>query len=57
MDMPLLMERLRVQGLIQRLRREHGDEAALEIVQRAFELELPKFQKTTAKTHTREHQH
>jgi hypothetical protein len=55
MDMPLLMERLRVQGLIQRLRREHGDDAALAIVQRAFELELPKFQKTTAKTHTREH--
>jgi hypothetical protein len=36
-----LMDRLRVQGLLQRLRRQYGDQVARDIVLRAFELELP----------------
>ncbi len=35
-----LMDRLRVQSLIQRLRREHGDAEAWAIVREAFEIEL-----------------
>jgi len=35
-----LMERLRVQSLIQRLRRQHGDQEAWDIVREAFEIEL-----------------
>lgn len=35
-----LMERLRVQSLIQRLRREYGDAEAWDIVREAFEIEL-----------------
>jgi hypothetical protein len=35
-----LMERLRVQSLIQRLRRQYGDEEAWAIVREAFEIEL-----------------
>jgi hypothetical protein len=34
------MERLRVQSLIQRLRRQHGDQEAWDIVREAFEIEL-----------------
>lgn len=40
MNIERLMERLRVQSLIQRLRREHGDEEAWAIVREAFEIEL-----------------
>ena len=35
-----LMERLRVQSLIQRLRRQHGDAEAWDIVREAFEIEM-----------------
>ena len=35
-----LRERLRVQSLIQRLRRQHGDAEAWDIVREAFEIEL-----------------
>ena len=34
------MERLRVQSLIQRLRRQYGDTEAWDIVREAFEIEL-----------------
>lgn len=40
MNIERLMERLRVQSLIQRLRREYGDREAWAIVQEAFEIEL-----------------
>ena len=40
MNIERLMERLRVQGLIQRLRRQHGDAEAWDIVREAFEIEL-----------------
>ena len=40
MNIERLMERLRVQSLIQRLRREYGDAEAWAIVQEAFEIEL-----------------
>jgi len=35
-----LMDRLRVQSLMQRLRRQYGDEEAWAIVREAFEIEL-----------------
>jgi hypothetical protein len=35
-----LMERLRVQSLIQRLRRQYGDTEAWDIVREAFEIEM-----------------
>jgi len=34
------MERLRVQSLIQRLRRQYGDTEAWDIVREAFEIEM-----------------
>lgn len=40
MNLDVLMERLRVQSLIQRLRRQYGDQQAWAIVQAAFEIEL-----------------
>jgi CHASE2 domain-containing sensor protein len=40
MNIERLMERLRVQSLIQRLRRQHGDAIAWDIVREAFEIEL-----------------
>jgi hypothetical protein len=40
MNIERLMERLRVQSLMQRLRRQYGDEEAWEIVREAFEIEL-----------------
>jgi hypothetical protein len=40
MNIERLMERLRVQSLIQRLRRQHGDQEAWDIVREAFEIEL-----------------
>lgn len=40
MNIERLMERLRVQSLIQRLRREYGDAEAWAIVQEAFAIEL-----------------
>lgn len=40
MNIETLMERLRVQSLIQRLRREYGDAEAWAIVREAFEIEL-----------------
>ena len=40
MNIERLMERLRVQSLIQRLRREYGDDEAWAIVREAFEIEL-----------------
>jgi hypothetical protein len=36
----LLLERLRIQSIIQRLRREHGDDITLELIRHALELEL-----------------
>lgn len=41
MDLDKLMERLRIQSIIQRLIRTHGRAAALEVVLRAIELEFP----------------
>jgi hypothetical protein len=35
-----LMDRLRVQSLMQRLRRQYGDEEAWAIVREAFEIEM-----------------
>ena len=40
MNIDRLMDRLRVQSLIQRLRRQHGDAEAWAIVREAFEIEL-----------------
>ena len=40
MNIERLMERLRVQSLIQRLRRQHGDQEAWDIVREAFEIEM-----------------
>jgi hypothetical protein len=40
MNIERLMERLRVQSLIQRLRRQYGDTEAWDIVREAFEIEL-----------------
>jgi len=40
MNIDRLMDRLRVQSLIQRLRRQHGDAKAWAIVREAFEIEL-----------------
>ena len=36
----LLLERLRIQSIIQRLRREHGDDICLDLIRQALELEL-----------------
>jgi hypothetical protein len=36
----LLLERLRLQSIIQRLRREHGDDITLDLIRQALELEL-----------------
>ena len=36
----LLMERLRIQSIIQRLRKEHGDDITLDLIRHALELEL-----------------
>ena len=36
----LLMERLRLQSIIQRLRREHGDDVCLDLLRQALELEM-----------------
>jgi hypothetical protein len=36
----LLMERLRLQSIIQRLRREHGDDVCLDLLRQAIELEM-----------------
>ena len=36
----LLLERLRIQSIIQRLRREHGDQICLDLIRQALELEL-----------------
>jgi hypothetical protein len=36
----LLMERLRLQSIIQRLRKEHGDDITLDLIRHALELEL-----------------
>ena len=36
----LLMERLRIQSIIQRLRKEHGDQVTLDLIRQALELEL-----------------
>ena len=36
----LLLERLRIQSIIQRLRREHGDDITLDLIRQALELEL-----------------
>ena len=55
MDHTLLMERLRLQSIIQRLLRTHGAEACLEIMRSAIELEMPKITKYSvqaAKTKT-----
>jgi len=45
MDTQRLMDRLRVQSLMQRLRRQHGDAVAWDIVREAFEIELRVSQK------------
>ena len=56
MDQSRLMERLRLQSIIQRMLRTHGAEVCLEIMQSAIELEMPAItkysvqaDKTTAK--------
>ena len=36
----LLMERLRIQSIIQRLKKRHGEDHALKIIQQAIELEF-----------------
>lgn len=41
MDLNKLMERLRIQSIIQRLVRTHGREAALEVILQAIALEFP----------------
>jgi hypothetical protein len=43
------MERLRIQGMVQRLRRQWGDEEAWAIVSEAFEIELRQIRKLPAK--------
>ena len=45
MDRHLLMERLRLQSIIQRMLRTHGAEVCLEIMRSAIELEMPKITK------------
>jgi hypothetical protein len=40
MKYQLLIERLRIQSIIQRLRREHGDDVTLDLIRHALELEL-----------------
>ena len=40
MNLNKLLDRLRIQGLIQRLIREHGQETAQEIIAAAVEIEL-----------------
>lgn len=40
MDHSRLMERLRIQSIVQRLRRCYGDDQALDIVREALEKEL-----------------
>ena len=55
MDRTLLMERLRLQSIIQRLLRTHGPEVCLEIMRSAIELEMPaitKYSVQAAKTKT-----
>lgn len=40
----LLLDRLRIQSIIQRLRREYGDDQALDLIRQALELELKLYQ-------------
>jgi len=49
MNLDKLMERLRIQSIIQRLVRTHGREAALEVILQAIALEFPDTK--PAKTH------
>ena len=41
MDLNKLMERLRIQSIIQRLARTHGRDTALEVIYQAIALEFP----------------
>ena len=53
MNNTLLMERLRLQSIIQRLLRQHGADACLEIMRSAIEREMPaitKYSVQAAKT-------
>ena len=36
----LLLDRLRIQSIIQRLRHKHGDDVCLDLIRQALELEL-----------------
>jgi len=49
MNLNRLLDRLRMQGLIQRLIREHGDAVAQEIIAAAVEIELVRKQPTKSK--------
>ena len=49
MNLTRLLDRLRMQGLIQRLIREHGDAVAQEIIAAAVELELVRKQPQRSK--------
>jgi hypothetical protein len=49
MNLNRLLDRLRMQGLIQRLIREHGDEVAQEIIAAAVEIELVRKQPAKSK--------
>ena len=51
MNLNRLLDRLRMQGLIQRLIREHGDAVAQEIIAAAVEIELVR--KTPSKSKVR----
>ena len=49
MNLNKLLDRLRMQGLIQRLIREHGDAVAQEIIAAAVEIELVRKQPQKSK--------
>jgi hypothetical protein len=49
MNLNRLLDRLRMQGLIQRLIREHGDAVAQEIIAAAVEIELVRKQPQKSK--------
>jgi hypothetical protein len=56
MDQTLLMERLRLQSIIQRMLRAHGAETCLEIMRSAIELEMPKITKYSVQAQPKKQQ-
>jgi len=56
MNQVLLMDRLRLQSIIQRLLRTHGSDVCLEIMAAAIELEMPAITKYSVQAQPKQKQ-